>query len=184
MRRCWLTRKYYPLILRSANGICARILRSFVVEKLQARGAAEIHPKVCGCGGFRPVCLRRHVSRQAAMNAKRKILASLRLCVRLLASLRLCVSFSYSKKNIDDVRESPALDVSELLRQKGADVHYHDPYVPTVSHNGNAILVEPDLDVALAAANGALVVTDHSCYDWVEIRQKVALIVDTRHAAN
>jgi len=88
------------------------------------------------------------------------------------------------KKDIDDVRESPALGVIELLRQKGADVRYHDPCVPTVSHNGYAILVEADLDVALAAADCALVVTDHACYDWVAIRQRVALIVDTRHAAN
>jgi UDP-N-acetyl-D-glucosamine dehydrogenase len=86
------------------------------------------------------------------------------------------------KKNIDDVRESPALDVIELLRQKGADVRYHDPYVPTVSHNGYAIQGEPDLNVALALADCVVVVTDHSSYDWVAIRQKARLVVDTRNA--
>ena len=48
------------------------------------------------------------------------------------------------KKDIDDVRESPALDVIELLRQKGADVRYHDPYVPSIRHNGFHMQGEPD----------------------------------------
>ena len=87
------------------------------------------------------------------------------------------------KKDIDDVRESPALDVIELLRAKGADVRYHDPYVPSIPHNGFQMQGEPDLDAALAAADCAVVVTDHSCYDWISIRQRVRLIVDTRHAA-
>ena len=73
------------------------------------------------------------------------------------------------------------LDVIELLRQKGADVHYHDPYVPAIRHNGFEMAGEADLDTALAAADCAIVVTDHSCYDWAAIRQRVGLIVDTRH---
>ncbi|MGB4805249.1 MAG: UDP binding domain-containing protein [Anaerolineae bacterium] len=52
------------------------------------------------------------------------------------------------KKDIDDVRESPALDVIELLRQKGADMHYHDPYVPTIQHNGFEMAGETDPDAA------------------------------------
>ena len=80
------------------------------------------------------------------------------------------------------MRESPALDIIELLRAKGADVRYHDPYVPTVSHNGYEIQSEPDLDVALAAADCAVVVTDHASYDWAAIRGWARLIVDTRHA--
>ena len=73
------------------------------------------------------------------------------------------------------------LDVIELLRQKGADVHYHDPYVPAIRHNGFEMAGEADLDTALAAADCAIVVTDHSSYDWAAIRQRVGLIVDTRH---
>jgi len=85
------------------------------------------------------------------------------------------------KKDISDVRESPALDVIELLRAKGADVRYHDPYVPIVSHNGYEIQGEPDLDVALATADCVVVVTDHSSYDWTAIRQGAKLVVDTRN---
>ena len=85
------------------------------------------------------------------------------------------------KKDIDDVRESPALDIIELLRVKGADVRYHDPYVPSVSHDGYAIQSEPDLDVALAAADCVVVVTDHSSYDWAAIAAASRALVDTRH---
>ena len=54
------------------------------------------------------------------------------------------------KKDIADVRESPALDMIELLRAKGADVRYHDPYVPTISYNGYGMQGEPDLGIDVA----------------------------------
>ena len=85
------------------------------------------------------------------------------------------------KKDIDDVRESPALDVIELLRQKGTAVRYHDPYVPSIHHNGFQMQSEADLAAALAAADCAVIVTDHSSYDWPAIHRQVRLIVDTRH---
>ncbi|PKO21076.1 MAG: UDP-N-acetyl-D-glucosamine dehydrogenase, partial [Chloroflexi bacterium HGW-Chloroflexi-1] len=86
------------------------------------------------------------------------------------------------KQDIDDVRESPALDVIELLRVKGADVRYHDLYVPCIRHNGCEMAGEADLDAALAAADCAVVVTDHWCDNGAAIRQRVRLIVNTRHA--
>ena len=78
------------------------------------------------------------------------------------------------------MRESPALDAIELLRAKGADVRYHDPYVPRISHNGFQMQGESNRD----AADGAVVVTDHSSYDWAAIRQRVRIMVDTRHITN
>ncbi|MCX7854236.1 MAG: nucleotide sugar dehydrogenase, partial [Caldilineales bacterium] len=85
------------------------------------------------------------------------------------------------KKDVDDVRESPALDIIELLREKGADVRYHDPYVPAFSFNGLDFHREPDLDRALAEADCVVVATDHSTYDWAAIARRASLIVDTRH---
>ena len=85
------------------------------------------------------------------------------------------------KKDIDDVRESPALDIIELLRQKGADVHYHDPYVPVIAHNGYELRGEPDLERALAAADCVTVVTAHSAYDWGKVRRMAATLVDARN---
>lgn len=85
------------------------------------------------------------------------------------------------KKDIDDVRESPALDIIELLRQKGADVRYHDPYVLSIQHNGFEMAGETDLEAALDAADCVLIVTDHSVYDWSAVLGRARLVVDSRH---
>ena len=85
------------------------------------------------------------------------------------------------KKDIDDVRESPALDIVELLCQKGAVVRYHDPFVSDFAYNGHTFVSEPDLDAALAAADCVIIVTDHSAYDWVWIAGLARCVVDTRH---
>ena len=87
------------------------------------------------------------------------------------------------KKDIDDVRESPALDIIELLRGKGADVRYHDPYVTAISHKEFSSNSEPDLNAALAAADCTVIVTDHSVYDWQEVFGRAQRVVDTRHVS-
>lgn len=56
------------------------------------------------------------------------------------------------------------------------------PYVPIIRHNGFEMHGEADLDAALAAADCAVVVTDHSWYDWAAIKGQVGLMVGTRHA--
>jgi UDP-N-acetyl-D-glucosamine dehydrogenase len=86
------------------------------------------------------------------------------------------------KKDVSDVRESPALDIIELLRAKGADVRYHDPHVPAISHNGYFMSSESDLNRALEQADCVIIVTDHSWYDWGDVAQRARLLVDTRHA--
>jgi len=88
------------------------------------------------------------------------------------------------KKDIDDVRESPALDIIELLRAKGAEVRYHDPYVPAFAHNGHGLGCEPDLDQALVTADCVVIVTDHGSYDWERIQRTAKRVVDTRHVLN
>ena len=85
------------------------------------------------------------------------------------------------KKDIDDIRESPALDIIALLKDKGADVRYHDPYVPRFSYNDFTLTSEPDLNAALTEADCVVIVTDHSSYDWQEVYKRAALLVDTRH---
>jgi UDP-N-acetyl-D-glucosamine dehydrogenase len=85
------------------------------------------------------------------------------------------------KKDIDDIRESPALDIIALLKAKGADVRYHDPHVPEFSYDDFSLTSEPDLDAALAAADCVMIVTDHSAYDWRKVIERVPLLVDTRH---
>ncbi len=98
-----------------------------------------------------------------------------------LKGSRVLVLGAAYKKDIDDLRESPALDIIELLLTKGADVRYHDPYIPTLLHNGHGLTSEPVLEAALDAADCVMIVTDHSVYDWAAIRRRARLVVDTRH---
>jgi UDP-N-acetyl-D-glucosamine dehydrogenase len=85
------------------------------------------------------------------------------------------------KKNVSDMRESPALDIIHLLEEKGAHVIYHDPHVPSFHHEGMEMVGVQDLDTALKMADCVVIATDHSVYDWASIARKAHLIVDTRH---
>ena len=85
------------------------------------------------------------------------------------------------KPDVDDVRESPALDVIHLLLDKGARVSYHDPFVPSLSPEGIP-LDSVDLDQALPAADCVVVVTNHRAYDWAWIATQANLVIDTRNA--
>ncbi len=85
------------------------------------------------------------------------------------------------KKNVSDMRESPALDILHLLEEKGAHVDYHDPHVPAFQHSGMEMVRVPTLHSALAEADCVVVVTDHSAYDWADVHKTARLLVDTRH---
>ena len=84
------------------------------------------------------------------------------------------------KKDVSDLRESPALDIIHLLEEKGAQVAYHDPHVPAFQHEGVEMTGVTDLDAALRAADCVVVVTDHSAYDWTQVQALAATVVDTR----
>jgi UDP-N-acetyl-D-glucosamine dehydrogenase len=86
------------------------------------------------------------------------------------------------KPDIDDLRESPALDVIHLLQQKGAVVQYHDPYIPFFQHDGCEMKSELELLAAVSAADVVVIVTNHSKYDYASILDNASLIVDTRNA--
>ncbi len=85
------------------------------------------------------------------------------------------------KRDVDDVRESPALDVLRLLEARGAEVSFHDPHVESLEWNG-ARLKRVELLPALDAADVAVIVTDHAAYDYAEIVARARLLVDTRNA--
>ena len=86
------------------------------------------------------------------------------------------------KPDIDDMRESPSLDVIHLLEQKGADVSYHDPYVPNISHEGWEMESVDNLDKALIDSDCVVIITNHKKYDYSDILNKASVIVDTRNA--
>jgi UDP-N-acetyl-D-glucosamine dehydrogenase len=87
------------------------------------------------------------------------------------------------KRDIDDLRESPALTIIELLREKGALVAYNDPYFPSVGRGRHYDLnmTNTPLD-NLNQYDAVLIVTDHSSYDYKAIVEQSRLIVDTRNA--
>jgi UDP-N-acetyl-D-glucosamine dehydrogenase len=84
------------------------------------------------------------------------------------------------KKDIDDVRESPALDVIELLQRLGADVKYHDPYAPTLRIGEHKMTSVP-MD-KLGDYDAVVVLTDHSTIDYGKVVSQAKLVVDTRNA--
>ncbi len=86
------------------------------------------------------------------------------------------------KPDIDDLRESPALDVIHLLQEKGADVAYHDPYIPHVDHDNILLDSVPDLMAAVAEADCVAIITNHSDYDYEAILEAADVVVDTRNA--
>ncbi len=99
----------------------------------------------------------------------------------LKGSKALVLGVAY-KPNIDDMRESPALHVIKLLEQKGAEVKYHDPFVPNFDHDGMKMTGETDLMSAVKSADVVVVVTNHSAYDFKSILKEAKLIVDGRNA--
>jgi UDP-N-acetyl-D-glucosamine dehydrogenase len=86
------------------------------------------------------------------------------------------------KKDIDDMRESPALDVIRLLESQGATVFYHDPYVPTFREDGHEYTSVALTDKELTAADAVVIVTDHSSVDYQRVVALAGVVVDTRNA--
>ena len=85
------------------------------------------------------------------------------------------------KRDIDDVRESPALDIMMLLERRGATVSYSDPFVPELRVDDRAWQAS-DAAEAAEAADCVLIVTDHKLFDYKELERVSKMIVDTRNA--
>jgi UDP-N-acetyl-D-glucosamine dehydrogenase len=93
----------------------------------------------------------------------------------------LLVGVAY-KRDIDDVRESPALKVARLLLRRGVDLVYHDPYVPRVTVDGEALTSIDLSEEALAGQDLVIVTTAHSNVDYGAIVRHAPLVFDTRNA--
>ncbi len=85
------------------------------------------------------------------------------------------------KRDIDDLRESPALDIIKLLEQQGAHVEFHDPHVASYLEDGKTVHSVPLTAERLKAADCVMVVTDHSAIDYDLVKRHARLVVDTRH---
>jgi UDP-N-acetyl-D-glucosamine dehydrogenase len=109
---------------------------------------------------------------QEALNKQKKALSNSKI---------LIIGAAY-KPDIDDVRESPALDVIGLLQQSGAVVSYHDPYIPKLKQDSIDLQSVPKLMEEVKKVDCVVIVTNHSQYDYPEIYQNSKSVVDTRNA--
>jgi UDP-N-acetyl-D-glucosamine dehydrogenase len=107
---------------------------------------------------------------QSALNDKSKPVKGSRIHIMGIAY----------KRDIDDMRESPALDVILLLQRRGALVSYSDPYVPKLRLDGLELSALPE--EAAADADCAVIITDHTAFDYRALVDRAPLIVDTRNA--
>jgi UDP-N-acetyl-D-glucosamine dehydrogenase len=107
---------------------------------------------------------------------------------RALMGARVLVLGVAYKKNIDDLRESPALEIIHLLQQKGAFVSYHDPFCAEIKDDGHTPIKNlpmqsvPLTRAALAETDLVLIATDHTGVDYQLVADAVKLVVDTRGA--
>jgi UDP-N-acetyl-D-glucosamine dehydrogenase len=106
-----------------------------------------------------------------ALNSQRKALNGSRVHVFGVAY----------KRDVNDMRESPALDIMELLGRRGAIVSYTDPYVPVLEHGSLNLQSVPEAQ-AVDGADCALIVTDHKVFDYARVAKAFPLVVDTRNA--
>jgi len=103
----------------------------------------------------------------------------------LKGSRILILGIAY-KKDIDDLRESPALDIIRILQERGTEVLYHDPYCPIIADDGHTeiphlpLYSTPLTDELFQQCHAVVVVTDHSGLDYQGIASKCKALVDTR----
>mgnify|MGYP000355142040 CR=1 FL=1 len=107
-----------------------------------------------------------------ALNARRKSINGSKI---------MLLGVAY-KKDIDDVRESPALDIYDGLKRRGARLTYHDPHVPVFQYEGGEVRSARLTAQALRAQDCVVIVADHTAVDYRMVVREAALIVDTRNA--
>ena len=112
----------------------------------------------------------------------RKVQDSLNELGKPLKDSKILVLGAAYKPDIDDMRESPALDVIGLLEQSGSEVSYHDPYVASIKEEEFELESVPDLMAAVGNADCVVIITNHSNYDYKAILDAATCIVDTRNA--
>jgi UDP-N-acetyl-D-glucosamine dehydrogenase len=86
------------------------------------------------------------------------------------------------KKNVGDMRESPALDVIEHLLRRGATVTYSDPYVPSFKTDGHTFTAIGAAAALASKPDCVVITTDHDVFDYKELVEKAPLIMDARNA--
>jgi UDP-N-acetyl-D-glucosamine dehydrogenase len=99
----------------------------------------------------------------------------------LKGSIVLLIGVSY-KRDVNDARESPAIEIISELWKRGVKVGYHDPYVPTLEVEGQLMHSHVLDDETIKAADCVMIVTDHNCIDYSRVVELAATVIDTRNA--
>jgi UDP-N-acetyl-D-glucosamine dehydrogenase len=122
-----------------------------------------------------------HVNRSMPEHVVTLVMDALNTRQKAVNGARVHVFGVAYKKNVNDLRESPALDIIELLMRRGARVSYTDPFFASFDHLGHRLTHEDEAS-AHEGKDCALIVTDHSMFDYRGIVERFPLIVDTRNA--
>lgn len=103
---------------------------------------------------------------------------------KALKGSKILVLGAAYKPDVDDIRESPALDVIGLLQKKGGMVQYHDPYIPHIHHEIDGWYLDSVQDLMQAAreADAVVIITNHKVYDYQAIVEASAFVFDSRNA--
>jgi len=111
----------------------------------------------------------------------RKVAEALNSVSRSVRGSRVLILGVAYKRDIDDLRESPALDIIKLLEQQGAHVEFHDPHVASYLEDGKQVHSVPLTPEVIKAADCVMIVTDHTTIDYKLVKRHARLVVDTRH---
>jgi len=111
-----------------------------------------------------------------------RIMEALNSVGKSLNDARVLVLGVAYKKDVDDVRESPSLKLIQLLREKGADLSYNDPYIGSIQIAEENLVSLELTDESLSTSDCVVIATDHSCYDYQNITDKASLVFDARGA--
>jgi len=99
----------------------------------------------------------------------------------LKGSRILVIGIAY-KRDVDDIRDSPAIDLIKLLEERGAEVNYYDPHVPILSLDGMEMSCVELTETLLRRTDCVVIITDHTLCDWAWIVENSRLVFDTRNA--
>jgi UDP-N-acetyl-D-glucosamine dehydrogenase len=134
--------------------------------------------------GFHPrlIDVAVQVNQEMPQHIVRKVTKALLPLKKVLQGSKILIIGVAYKRNTDDVRESPALEIIQLLKQEGAEVSFSDPFVPLLQTNGTRLDSVPLSEEVLSAADCVLVVTDHSSVDYEFIARHSNVVLDTRNA--
>ncbi len=122
------------------------------------------------------------VNQHMPVHVVEKIAAGLNHQGRAVKGSRILALGVAYKKDVNDMRESPALTVIEKLEQRGARVSYHDPFVPEFAGEHGSMAGVPLTEEALRLADCVVILTDHTCFDIPNIVANSRLVVDTRNS--